>query len=225
MSQGSPTVDGAMDGPAIVRRVDVRAKSLAEISLDLARQLLRRGGRRAVRALTLAGPGRDASDSADRDGLRRAPSSAEMRESIIRLAFGGEAQRFETFVQALGDGLPPHVTVVVRGSAVTGQRWRTGEPFDVDGPGTSDIDLALLGRGAFALWRADAMYIPRLYSVALDDAAPDVAPALVPLRHALRDIAGRPVSLQASARLIQYGRRTILDQPYYTVVDDTGMRG
>ncbi|MBW3570174.1 MAG: hypothetical protein KY467_03625 [Gemmatimonadetes bacterium] len=141
-----------------------------------------------------------------------------MRENIIRLAFGGEAHRFETFVHVLREGLPPHVTVVLRGSAVTGQRWRTGEPFDVDGPGTSDIDLALLGRGAFALWRADAMYIPRLYSLALDDAAPDVAPALTPLRQALRAIAGRPVSLQASAHIIQYGRRTILNQPYYTVL-------
>ena len=41
--------------------------------------------------------------------------------------------------------IPPGTTVVLRGSAVTGIRWKDGAPFDADGPGTSDLDLTLVG--------------------------------------------------------------------------------
>ena len=69
----------------------------------------------------------------------------QIRERIIRLAFGGDRERFEMFVQALRDALPDDVTVVLRGSAVIGVRWEDGAPFDADGPGSSDLDLTLVG--------------------------------------------------------------------------------
>jgi hypothetical protein len=66
----------------------------------------------------------------------RVLSEEELRERIIRLAFGGDRERFELFLTALREALPDDVTVVLRGSAVIGVRWEDGAPFDPDGPGT-----------------------------------------------------------------------------------------
>ena len=41
--------------------------------------------------------------------------------------------------------LPPDTAAVLRGSAITGQRHGDDAPFDADGPGTSDLDLTLVG--------------------------------------------------------------------------------
>jgi hypothetical protein len=86
----------------------------------------------------------------------------EVRERVIRLAFAGDRARFDMFVSALREALPPDVTVVLRGSAVIGVRWEDGAPFDADGPGTSDIDLTLVGGDMLKLWSDDAFYIPKL---------------------------------------------------------------
>ena len=37
------------------------------------------------------------------------------------------------------------MTAPTVGSAVTARRWSDGAPFDADGPGTSDLDLTLVG--------------------------------------------------------------------------------
>src|SRR5581483_1082086 len=56
----------------------------------------------------------------------------EMRERVTRLVFGGDRRRFEEFCQVLRAALPENTAAVLRGSAVTGERWEDGAPFDAD---------------------------------------------------------------------------------------------
>ena len=148
-------------------------------------------------------------------------SPDSVRERIVRLAFGGDWSRFEQFVQALREALPPTVTVVLRGSAITGQRWADGQPFDGDGPGTSDLDLTLVGGNMLKLWKPEGFYIPRLHTAPLSDKAPDICPVLVPLRRALCALAGRPVNIQATSNFLLFARDVIFDQPYFTIIETT----
>ena len=142
----------------------------------------------------------------------------QVRERIVRLGFGGDRDRFDTFVNAVKEALPDDVSVLLRGSAVIGVRWEDGAPFDADGPGTSDLDLTLVGGDMLKLWSEDAFYIPKLHTAPLNDDTPDSCPALVPLRRALCKIAGRPVNIQATSSLVQYARDVLFDQPYFTLV-------
>ena len=143
----------------------------------------------------------------------------EVRERIISLAFAGDRERFDAFVTALREALPSDVTVVLRGSAVIGVRWEDGAPFDADGPGTSDIDLTLVGGDMLKLWSDDAFYIPKLHTAPLNDETPDHCPSLVPLRGALCRIAGREVNIQATSSFLQYARDVLLDQPYFKLIE------
>jgi hypothetical protein len=145
----------------------------------------------------------------------------EVRERVIQLAFGGDRERFDMFVSALREALPDDVTVVLRGSAVIGVRWEDGAPFDADGPGTSDIDLTLVGGDMLRLWSEDAFYIPKLHTAPLNDATPNHCPSLVPLRRALCRIAGRAVNIQATSSFVQYARDVLFDQPYFTLIEGT----
>jgi hypothetical protein len=151
-------------------------------------------------------------------------TDAELRARVVRLAFGGDTARFDEFVDAVRDALPDDVTVVVRGSAVIGLRWEDGAPFDADGPGTSDLDLTLVGGDMLKLWSDDAFYIPKLHTAPLNDDTPNSCPALVPLRHALCRIAGRPVNIQATSSFVQYARDVLLDQPYFTLIDSAAKK-
>jgi hypothetical protein len=150
------------------------------------------------------------------------PEDAEERERlerVVRLGFAGDTGKFETFVDALREALPKGTGVVLRGSAVTGTRWADGQRFDADGPGTSDLDLTLVGGDALKLWDSGEFYIPALHTKPLCDKDPDLAPALDPLRRALQRIAGRPVNMQATADFVLFIRDVIYDQPYVTIVD------
>jgi hypothetical protein len=159
------------------------------------------------------------------DAVKAASSAARELDTatlcsrIIQLGFGGDDDRYRQFVAALRAALPPEVTVVVRGSAVIGCRWADGEPFDADGPGTSDLDIALIGGDMLARWDPGHMYIPGLHSAPLDDKSPDAAPSLRALREELCRIAGRPVNLQATTGLVQYVRDVMFDQPYVIIVE------
>src|SRR5688572_9179485 len=86
------------------------------------------------------------SADAEVDALH-AESQSKIRERVIRLAFDGDPARFGEFVGALSDATPDGVDVILRGSAITGYKWKTGEPFDHDGPGTSDLDVTFVGGG------------------------------------------------------------------------------
>jgi hypothetical protein len=141
----------------------------------------------------------------------------ETRERIRRLAFGGDEARFRQFIDALREVIPPDVTVIVRGSAVTGQRWTDGAPFDADGPGTSDLDLTFVGGDMLKLF--ESFYIPGLHSEPLSDEHPDISPTFAPLRRALCTIAGRPVNIQATSDLVQFVRDVTMSQPYFVLIE------
>lgn len=144
-------------------------------------------------------------------------SNDELGERVIRLAFGGDRDRYDTFVRTLRESIPPDVSVIVRGSAVTGTRWEDGSAFDSDGPGTSDLDLTLIGGEMVKHFKV--FYIPGLHSAPLSDAHPDASVTFIPLRRALTHIAGRPVNIQATADLVQYARDMVMNQPYFTMIE------
>ena len=149
--------------------------------------------------------------------VRELPHDAVLAR-IIRLAFDGSRKRFETFLRTIREAIPPDVSVVLRGSALTGTRWADGNPFDGDGPGTSDLDLTFVGGDILGFWKDDAFYIPKLHTVPLSDATPDAAPVLVPLRQSLCRIARRPVNIQGTSNFLLYLRDVVLGQPYVTLI-------
>jgi hypothetical protein len=147
------------------------------------------------------------------------PSEAEKRDNVVRLAFGGDEERFRKFVETVRAGIPVGVGAVLRGSAVTGRRWKDDAPFDGEGPGTSDLDLTLVGGEALKLFRLDGFYVPGLHSRPLsDDEDPAIAPDLVSLRQKLMMMVGRPVNIQATGDLVMFLRGDLLGQPYLTLV-------
>jgi hypothetical protein len=141
----------------------------------------------------------------------------KVRDRIIRLAFDGDRARYDHFIRTLREAIPPDVSVILRGSAVTGTRWEDGKPFDADGPGTSDLDLTMIG--GEMVKHFDVFYIPGLHSAPLSDAHPDASVIFLPLRRALCNIARRPVNIQATSDLVQYLRDIVMTQPYYTLVE------
>src|SRR3954469_16024049 len=146
-------------------------------------------------------------------------TEAQKRENVIRHAFGGDAQGFQSFCDVVRQAVPPGTTVVLRGSAVTGQRWKDGARFDADGPGTSDLDLTLVGHKALEFFKVTGFFVPGVHSRPLSDEDPDIAPALVPLRRALMAMVGRPVNIQASRDIVLQFRGDLLDQPYLILLD------
>jgi hypothetical protein len=149
----------------------------------------------------------------------RPPTEEEKRENVLRLAFGGSQARFEEFLRILREEIPEDTTVVLRGSAVTGRRWKDGAPFDADGPGTSDLDLTLVGEQAIGLFGATGFFVPGVHSRPVSDDDPDIAPSLIPLRETLMVLAGRPVNIQASRDIVIRFRGDLLGQPYLLLVD------
>lgn len=144
-------------------------------------------------------------------------------QRVIRLAFGGDQKQYDEFLNTIREAIPPDVQVIMRGSAVTGYRWRSDIPFDADGPGTSDIDLTLIGGEMVKLF--DVHYIPGLHSAPLSDDHPDASVMLIPLRERLTRIAGRPVNIQASADLLQFVRDVVMSQPYLTIIQKQEANG
>ena len=143
----------------------------------------------------------------------------EMRERVVKLAFDGDERRLEEFCEVVRAAVPEGTTVVLRGSSVTGERYDDGAPFDADGPGTSDLDVTLVGGDAMGYWHDDAYYIPALHTKPHGDKDPDIAPALEPLRRRLQEMAGRPVNFQATSDLILFARDVLLGQPYFTIIE------
>ena len=135
--------------------------------------------------------------------------------AAIQRAFDGDLDRFGRFMTALQGGVPPGTRLVLRGSAVQGESYRTGEPFDARGPGTSDLDVVLLGEAAMASWEPEAFYLPGVNTHPLYDDAPDLAdPRLERARREAQAAAGRPVSLQAMARWFLDLRSGLQGTPY-----------
>jgi len=155
----------------------------------------------------LADEGRTLSDPLSQDAIRA---------RVIRLAFGGDPQLFREFVRVLAEATPAGVEVILRGSAVTGHKWMSDEPFDADGPGTSDLDVTFVGGSMITLFRE--FHIPEIHSVPLSEAHPFASPALGALRKELCALARRAVNLQATTSFVQFVRDVVMDQPYLVLL-------
>ena len=154
-------------------------------------------------------------DAAAQGGL----TDAEKFENLIRLAFDGSRERFDEFMAIVRREIPPGTGVVLRGSAVTGRRWRDGAPFDADGPGTSDLDLTLVGAAAIGLFTITGFFVPGVHSRPVSKDDPDIAPSLIPLRETLMAMTGRPVNIQASRDIVIQFRGDLLGQPYLVLAE------
>jgi hypothetical protein len=160
---------------------------------------------------------REQPSSTDRD-----LTADEKLANVIRLAFHGERARYEAFCQAIREVIPRGTTVVLRGSAVTGCRWKDGAGFDAEGPGTSDLDLTLVGDDVLGFFRLTGFFVPGLHSRPLSDEDPAIAPDLVPLRERLMRMVGRPVNIQASRDVVIQFRGDLLGQPYLVLFEKAG---
>ena len=143
----------------------------------------------------------------------------EKRDLVIDLAFGGDRECYEQFCRCVREAIPEGTGVVLRGSAVTGQRWKDGAPFDADGAGTSDLDLTLVGDEVIGLFKVTGFWVPGVHSRPLSDEDPDIAPDLIPLRQKLMAMVNRPVNIQATRDFVMYLRGELIGQPYLTLID------
>ena len=143
----------------------------------------------------------------------------QKRANVIRFAFDRDQAKYEEFCSMLRAAIPEGTTVVLRGSAVTGERWDDHAPFDADGPGTSDLDATLVGDEAIRLFKLTGFFVPGLHSRPVSDDDPDIAPDLVPLRDRLMVLVGRPVNIQASREIVQHVRGDLLGQPYVVLME------
>src|SRR3954447_25101248 len=145
-----------------------------------------------------------------------------MRENVVRLAFGGDERRFEEFCRIAQEPVPEANAGVLRGSAITGFRWKDGTPFDGDGPGTSDLDLTLVGADVLRYYTITGYWIPGIHSRPLSDDDPDIAPDLVPLRERLMKMVQRPVNIQGTRDWVQSLRGEWMGQPFLTLFGSVG---
>jgi hypothetical protein len=143
----------------------------------------------------------------------------EKRENVVRLAFGGSQERFDEFVRAIREAIPAGTCVVLRGSSITGRRWKDGAVFDAEGTGTSDLDLTLVGDEVIGLFKVTGFFVPGVHSRPLSDDDPDIAPSLVPLRDQLMALVQRPVNIQATRDFVMYLRGELIGQPYLVLID------
>ncbi len=155
----------------------------------------------------------------DTNATERELTEAEKRENVIRLAFDGDPAKLDTFIQLIKKYLPENTGVVLRGSAVTGFRWKDKAPFDADGPGTSDLDLTLVGHRILDYFILDGFFVPGIHSRPLSDQDRDIAPKLVPLREQLMAMVKRPVNIQGTRDVVMYLRGELIGQPYLTLVE------
>lgn len=173
-------------------------------------------------------PDHDTPDTqpSDRANTSDSDSQREICERVTRLAFGGDPMRFDDFVRVVSEATPAGVDVILRGSSVTGHKHGSDEPFDADGPGTSDLDVTFVGGDMVMLFRD--FHIAGIHSVPLSEEHPFASSALAPLRKRLCAMTGRPVNLQATTSLVQYVRDVVMDQPYLVLLkkpkaDDAGV--
>jgi hypothetical protein len=172
-----------------------------------------------MRANLTVSSGAIVTDPVASDDVQGGLAEQEKRDNVIELAFGGRCELFEAFCRTLEAAVPPGTTAILRGSAVTRRRWKDNAPFDADGPGSSDLDVTLIGAGAVGLFKPTGFFVPAIHSRPLSDKDPDIAPDLVPLRRRLVEMVRRPVTIQASRDLVIQLRGDLLGQPYLTLFE------
>lgn len=137
----------------------------------------------------------------------------EMRENAVRLAFAGDRDKFAAFCRVLEEKIPENTAAVLGGSSVMGHSFE-GDPYDADGPGSSDLDIYLIGNAAIDHFTLEGFWIPGIHSHPVKDGDEEIAPGLKPLRHELMAMVGREVTLQASQSFYYWFREKLLGQPY-----------
>ena len=95
-------------------------------------------------------------ENEDRTGTEHELTDEEKREMMIELVFDGDRDRFNEFCDIVYEALPEDTYAVIRGSSITNERYDDGAPFDASGPGTSDVDLTLVGPNALSFYILDA---------------------------------------------------------------------
>ena len=153
----------------------------------------------------------------DKEETHAGLGESEMRSNLVRLAFQGDPRRLDEFCRVLLEAVPPNTAAVLRGSSVTGVSHE-GEPFDAKGPGTSDLDLTLVGGEVLDWFEPEGFYIPGAHSKPLSDKDPDIAPRLTPLRRKLSALVGRPVNIQGTKDWVMFVREYLMNQPYLTLI-------
>ena len=138
----------------------------------------------------------------------------------LERGFGGDPARLRRFVTTVGSALPAGTSIGLRGSAVVGRAYETGAPFDAAGPGTSDLDVVIIGDEVMDLFVADAQLLAGINTLPLSDKDDWVAPTLDPARREAQAIVGRPVSIQAMPRWFLDLRSVVQDQPYVILSGD-----
>jgi hypothetical protein len=129
----------------------------------------------------------------------QAQADDPLMEAVVGRVFDGDRTALDEFVARLAAPLPPGTKLFLRGSAVSGESYESGAPFDAGGPGSSDLDVVVTGPGVMELFSDEGFYLPRVNSRPLCDADPTVAPALNGARAAAQALVHRPVSIQAMA--------------------------
>jgi hypothetical protein len=145
---------------------------------------------------------------------RNAANSAALIDDVVERVFDGQQARLAGVVAEIQKAVPPGTRIALRGSAVTGEAYRTGLPFDARGPRTSDLDVVLVGEDAMAEWEPEGFYFPGVNTIPLSDHARWAAPRLEPARAAVQELAGRPVTFQAMAGWFLELRSTLQGTPH-----------
>ena len=144
-----------------------------------------------------------------------------LAEAVDR-GFDGDPGRLRRFISALEPALPPGTTIALRGSAVAGRAYKSGEPFDAEGPRTSDLDVVVIGDSdVLELWVPEAQLLGGINTLPSWDGASWVAPGLERARLRAQAIAGRPVSIQAMAAWFLELRTVVQGQPYVVLNGDS----
>ena len=182
---------------------------------------------RVARYDVVAEPGIVARPAAGVDGSLGADSAhtlsaaTALEPAALERGFGGDAARLRRFVSTLRDALPEGTTIALRGSTVAGRSYKTGEPFDAEGPGTSDLDVVVVGEPVLGLWVPEAQLLGGINTLPLSDDARWVAPSLDRARRRAQTVARRPVSIQAMAGWFLDLRTLVQGQPYVVLDGDT----
>ena len=134
-------------------------------------------------------------------------TEAEKRDNVVRLAFDSDPAKLDRFVEAIIEVIPANTGVVLRGSAVTGFRWKDKAPFDAD------------GHRILEYYKVTGFFVPGVHSRPISKDDPDIAPDLVPLREQLMAMVNRPVNIQGTRDFVMYFRGELLGQPYLTLVE------
>jgi len=95
--------------------------------------------------------------------------------TFANVFFDSDPAKLERFVELIKDEIPENTGVVIRGSAVTGHRWKDKAPFDCEGPGTSDLDVTLVGNRILDYFTLDGFFVPGVHSRPLSDVDRDIA--------------------------------------------------